>query len=68
MHRYQPRLHVIRATSFHAIQPDLISTFSFVSTMFVTVTAYQNIEVSGDQVAFKTYKPNYTFVAFRLSI
>nr|CAB3266863.1 T-box transcription factor Tbx6b [Phallusia mammillata] len=46
MHRYQPRIHVVRASDVSNIHYDVMSTFAFPQTVFITVTAYQNHEVT----------------------
>ncbi|XP_070950860.1 T-box transcription factor TBX15-like [Macaca nemestrina] len=49
MHKYQPRVHVIRkdfSSDLSLTQPvpvgDGVKTFNFPETVFTTVTAYQN--------------------------
>ncbi len=58
MHKYQPRIHVIRRKSdlpiLHPFTPanvmsldsDEVKTFAFPETVFIAVTAYQNQLVS----------------------
>ncbi|XP_076817963.1 uncharacterized protein LOC143463379 [Clavelina lepadiformis] len=46
MHRYQPRIHVVRSDDVSTLHLQPRSTFSFPQTMFITVTAYQNQEVT----------------------
>uniref|UniRef100_H2ZQG4 T-box domain-containing protein n=1 Tax=Ciona savignyi TaxID=51511 RepID=H2ZQG4_CIOSA len=46
MHRYQPRLHIVRTDDVSTLHLQPMSTFIFPQTMFVTVTAYQNHEVT----------------------
>ena len=45
MHRYQPRVHVIRSDDVNRLPYYVTSTFSFAHTVFFTVTAYQNNRV-----------------------
>lgn len=52
MHKYQPRVHVIRKDCSGELSPtkavpggDGVKTFSFPETVFTTVTAYQNQQV-----------------------
>lgn len=44
LHKYEPRLHVIKVGSSNEQQT--VMTHSFSETQFVAVTAYQNEEVS----------------------
>jgi len=50
MHKYQPRVHVIRkdddVTDLLKLTPDQYKTFIFSETQFTAVTAYQNQLVS----------------------
>lgn len=65
MHKYQPRVHVIRKDFSSELSPNKpvpsgegVKTFSFPETVFTTVTAYQNQQASsplthsGDKRAF----------------
>lgn len=52
MHKYQPRVHVIRKECGDELSPskavptgDGVKAFSFPETVFTTVTAYQNQQV-----------------------
>lgn len=52
MHKYQPRVHVIRKDFSSELSPtkpvptgEGVKTFSFPETVFTTVTAYQNQQV-----------------------
>lgn len=52
MHKYQPRVHVIRKDFSSELSPNKpvpsgegVKTFSFPETVFTTVTAYQNQQV-----------------------
>jgi hypothetical protein len=52
MHKYQPRVHVIRKDFSSDLSPtkpvpsgDGVKSFSFPETVFTTVTAYQNQQV-----------------------
>lgn len=52
MHKYQPRVHVIRKECGEELSPvkavptgDGVKAFSFPETVFTTVTAYQNQQV-----------------------
>ncbi|XP_053312817.1 T-box transcription factor TBX15 [Spea bombifrons] len=53
MHKYQPRVHVIRKDFSSDLSPtkpvpagDGVKTFSFPETVFTTVTAYQNQQIT----------------------
>ncbi|CAK8680257.1 unnamed protein product [Clavelina lepadiformis] len=46
LHRYQPRIHVVRTDDVSNIYLQPMSSFSFQQTEFMTVTAYQNQEVT----------------------
>lgn len=58
MHKYQPRVHVIRKDFSSELSPNKpvpagegVKTFSFPETVFTTVTAYQNQQVPAQFVA-----------------
>uniref|UniRef100_H3AGC6 T-box transcription factor 15 n=1 Tax=Latimeria chalumnae TaxID=7897 RepID=H3AGC6_LATCH len=71
MHKYQPRVHVIRKDNSGDLSPtkpvpvgEGVKTFNFLETVFTTVTAYQNqqnTEISVD-------KKLYTFIFDLLSL
>ncbi|KAI0226399.1 T-box transcription factor TBX20 [Lamellibrachia satsuma] len=45
MHKYQPRIHVVKkkdASSIHSLAAEEFRTFVFPETVFIAVTAYQN--------------------------
>ncbi len=51
MHKYQPRIHIVKANdekalALHQGDPDSFSTHIFPETQFMAVTAYQNQQVS----------------------
>lgn len=53
MHKYQPRVHIIRKECGEELSPvkavptgDGVKMFSFPETVFTTVTAYQNQQVT----------------------
>ena len=53
MHKYQPRLHVVQANEFNALNGrSAYETFIFQETEFMAVTAYQNPQVSDVQISF----------------
>lgn len=45
MHKYQPRLHVVRCADRHNLMYSTFRTFVFRETEFIAVTAYQNEKV-----------------------
>ena len=46
MHKYLPRLHVIKSNEFSAFKTkNNFNTFEFEETKFIAVTAYQNEKV-----------------------
>uniref|UniRef100_A0A914RZZ2 T-box domain-containing protein n=1 Tax=Parascaris equorum TaxID=6256 RepID=A0A914RZZ2_PAREQ len=46
MHKYQPRLHVVRCAELINLPYSTFRTFVFKETEFIAVTAYQNEKVS----------------------
>ena len=47
MHKYQPEIHVRSQGGKEQQQQSFSASFSFPQTVFTTVTAYQNQQVSG---------------------
>lgn len=45
MHKYQPRLHVVRCNDIAHLPYSKFKTFIFKETEFIAVTAYQNEKV-----------------------
>jgi len=45
MHKYQPRIHVVRADDTYKHPYSNFKTFTFSETAFIGVTAYQNEKV-----------------------
>jgi len=45
MHKYQPRLHIVKANDIASLQWSRFETFVFEETVFIAVTAYQNEKV-----------------------
>ncbi len=45
MHKYQPRLYVVRLHDYYPAVPQLVAAAAFPETAFLTVTAYQNEKV-----------------------
>ena len=45
MHKYQPRLHIVRCNEFIHLPYCAFKTFVFKETEFIAVTAYQNEKV-----------------------
>ena len=52
MHRYQPRLHFVKANDIYTLRYQPFFTFTFPETKFIAVTAYQNEKVC---IAFITF-------------
>ncbi|XP_060763993.1 T-box transcription factor TBX3 [Neoarius graeffei] len=46
MHKYQPRLHVVRADDLLKLPYSVFRTFMFPETEFIAVTAYQNDKIT----------------------
>ncbi len=46
MHKYQPRLHIVKATDLQSLPWTPFNTFQFDETKFIAVTAYQNEKVT----------------------
>ncbi|RNA12889.1 T-box -like isoform X1 [Brachionus plicatilis] len=42
MHKYQPRLHVVKTDDIKSMEFSQVNTFVFEETVFIAVTAYQN--------------------------
>jgi hypothetical protein len=52
MHRYQPRLHIVKTNDLIKIPWSPIKTFIFKETQFIAVTAYQNEKVIKSFLSF----------------
>lgn len=46
MHKYQPRVHLVQAAQLCSQHWGGVASFRFPETMFISVTAYQNPQVS----------------------
>ncbi|XP_059149051.1 T-box transcription factor TBX3-like [Physella acuta] len=46
MHKYQPRLHIVRAGDFLSLPFSAWKTITFEETVFIAVTAYQNEKIT----------------------
>ena len=57
MHKYIPRLHIVKANDILNLQ---FSTYKFDETKFIAVTAYQNEQVGQLFKNFKFIFPNLT--------
>ncbi|KAF1762423.1 hypothetical protein GCK72_010685 [Caenorhabditis remanei] len=51
LHRYYPRIHIVRCDSFDKIIISSFKTFHFKYTDFIAVTAYQNDEITKIKIA-----------------
>ena len=67
MHKYQPRVHVIRKECGEELSPvkavpagEGTRTFSFPETVFTTVTAYQNQQVDTADLLTHTHTHTHT--------
>jgi hypothetical protein len=60
MHKYLPRLHIVKANEYNDLKWSHFNTFTFEETLFIAVTAYQNEQVSFDQKNLKK-KNNFSF-------
>jgi hypothetical protein len=58
MHKYQPRLHIVKANDLSTLQWSEFNTFVFRETTFIAVTAYQNERV----LSFKLRKKNILII------
>lgn len=45
MHKYQPRIHIVRCNDINSLKVGDWTTFIFRETEFIAVTAYQNSQV-----------------------
>ena len=45
MHKYLPRLHIVKANEYNDLKWSHFNTFTFEETLFIAVTAYQNEQV-----------------------
>lgn len=69
MHKYQPRVHVVRKDFSSELSPNKpvpsgegVKTFSFPETVFTTVTAYQNQQVG----SLSTPEPGHLVSSVRM--
>ncbi|KAL1132181.1 hypothetical protein AAG570_010138 [Ranatra chinensis] len=46
MHKYQPRIHIVKASDVLAVHWSPTATFTFPETEFIAVTAYQNEKIT----------------------
>lgn len=59
MHKYRPRVHIIKANSLAAISSSPFSTFDFQNTSFIAVTAYQNNAVTKLKIAHNPFAKGF---------
>ncbi|CAG5102145.1 Oidioi.mRNA.OKI2018_I69.chr1.g163.t1.cds [Oikopleura dioica] len=59
MHKYRPRVHVIKCSSLSAISSSPFSTFDFPKTSFIAVTAYQNTAVTKLKIAHNPFAKGF---------
>uniref|UniRef100_H2ZQH1 T-box domain-containing protein n=1 Tax=Ciona savignyi TaxID=51511 RepID=H2ZQH1_CIOSA len=55
MHRYQPRVHIVRTDDVNTLHLQPMSTFAFPQTFFTTVTAYQNGKIAKLKISNNPY-------------
>lgn len=60
MHKYQPRIHVIEVGSHGPNEQKSLQTHAFPETQFIAVTAYQNTDVSIQDVRNDSRNRLYT--------
>jgi hypothetical protein len=46
MHKYQPRLHIVKANDIASLKYSQFNTFLFREAVFIAVTAYQNEQIT----------------------
>uniref|UniRef100_UPI00398E6D4D T-box transcription factor 16 n=1 Tax=Pristiophorus japonicus TaxID=55135 RepID=UPI00398E6D4D len=46
MHRYQPRFHIVQEENPFGVRWSIFQTFTFPDTVFMAVTAYQNVKIT----------------------
>uniref|UniRef100_G1N6R8 T-box domain-containing protein n=1 Tax=Meleagris gallopavo TaxID=9103 RepID=G1N6R8_MELGA len=46
MHRYKPRFHIVQADDLFSVRWSIFQVFSFPETVFTSVTAYQNEQIT----------------------
>lgn len=61
MHRYQPRLHIVKANTVLELPSSTFRTYIFSETEFMAVTAYQNEQVSARGLLPLVYIPDCLF-------
>lgn len=64
MHKYQPRLHVVRCAELINLPYSTFRTFVFKETEFIAVTAYQNEKVRLLHVLLSRKKINLRMIIF----
>ncbi|CAK5077086.1 unnamed protein product [Meloidogyne enterolobii] len=55
MHKYQPRIHIVRSNDVHSYKVANWSTTVFPETEFIAVTAYQNSQASNKFLWFSDF-------------
>ncbi|KAI6176442.1 T-box [Aphelenchoides bicaudatus] len=53
MHKYQPRVHIVRCKDINQMKVSQFKTFIFKETEFIAVTAYQNEKVTQLKIGFR---------------
>ncbi|XP_076467127.1 T-box transcription factor T-like [Babylonia areolata] len=55
LHKYEPRLHIIKVNQRNNQQNKDLLTFSFNETQFIAVTAYQNEEITALKIKYNPF-------------
>lgn len=55
LHKYEPRLHIIKVDQGGGGQNRVVKTFAFPKTQFIAVTAYQNEEVTALKIKYNPF-------------
>ncbi|XP_036989911.1 T-box transcription factor TBX6 [Artibeus jamaicensis] len=59
MHKYQPRIHLVRATQLCSQHWAGVASFRFPETMFISVTAYQNPRITQLKIAANPFAKGF---------
>ena len=59
MHKYQPRIHVVRSKDLSTLVVSNFITFIFKETEFIAVTAYQNERVYLGSIRWENYSSRF---------
>lgn len=59
MHKYQPRIHLVRATQLCSQHWGGVASFRFPETTFISVTAYQNPRITQLKIAANPFAKGF---------